>query len=485
MFTIAHTRMDGLCETFPMNPISLRPAMQHPKSPTVDHPTSFARPTAYAVTVLLSLALVGCGGGSDKKPQAGAPGAGMPAPEVSVVKVQAANQPIRMEYVGQTAGSREIEVRARVGGILEKRLFQEGSVVQAGKPLFQIDTATLKNQVNLAQAAVAVAQAKLNQTQRDVARLGPLAAAKAISQKEFDDSKSALESAQAALQQTQAQAQDARLKLSYATVTAPITGITSAASVSEGSLIAAGESLLTTIVQTDPIYVNFSVSESDWLRMKQQISAGQLQVPASAGKQAQDTSLNQSGLAVQLTLADGSVHPVQGKLNFSGERINMQTGNFDMRAQIANPDGNLRAGQFVRVQLLGAERPQALAIPQRAVIDSPVGKIVFVVTADNKLQPHPVELGSWSQGQWIVNKGLQDGDTVVVDGFIKAHDPGMTVTPVPYKPTPAPGQAPGQGAAAAHGGNAPQASSTTPASAAADHPAPSTPAQPDKKPSQP
>jgi membrane fusion protein (multidrug efflux system) len=371
----------------------------------------------------LSLALLACGK-SPGEPD-GAGGA-MPPPEVAVVTVQAKAQPVEQEYVGQTAGSRETEVRARVAGILQKRLYEEGSTVKAGTPLFQIDPATFQTQLVSAEAAVAVAEARLNQARRDAARLGPLAAENAISQKEFDDSKSALETAQATLKQAAAQAREARLNLGYTRVVAPIGGTTGSAAKSDGSLVSAGDSLLTTLVQTNPMYVNFSISENDLLRMTRQVSSGQLTVP---GKRAANGSL---GFTVTVRLADGSLYPRSGKLNFASERINPQTGSFDARAEIPNPDGELRPGQFVRVLLGGASRPNTLSVPQRAVIDSPMGKMVFVVSPDNKLEPRPVELDGWTQGEWIVSKGLKDGDRVLVDGFIKAHEPGMIVKPVPY-----------------------------------------------------
>jgi membrane fusion protein, multidrug efflux system len=378
----------------------------------------------------LPLFLAACG---PSAPKAGAggpggPGGAMPPPEVAVITVQAKAQPVELEYTGQTAGSRETEVRARVAGILQKRLFEEGATVKAGTPLFQIDPANFRTQVASAEAAVAVADARVNQTRRDQARLVPLVAEKAISQKEFDDSKSALESAEATLKQVQAQANEARLNLGYTRVTAPINGTTGIATKSEGSLVTAGDSLLTTIVQTDPMFVNFSVSEGDLLRMNKQLNAGQLSVP---GKRAPNGSL---GFAVSVKLADGSTYPRTGKLNFASEKVNPQTGSFDVRAEIPNPDGSLRPGQFVRVLLTGANRPNSLTVPQRAVIDSPFGKMVFVVSKDNKLEPRPVELDGWTKGEWIVTKGIKDGDSVLVEGFIKAHDPGMTVRPVPYVP---------------------------------------------------
>lgn len=358
----------------------------------------------------------------------GGPGGAMPAPEVSVITVQPESRPVELEYTGQTAGSRETEVRARVGGILQKRLFVEGSTVQAGAPLFQIDPANFQTQLNATEAAVALAQARVNQARRDQARLAALVTDRAVSQKEFDDGQSALELSEATLKQAQAQAAEARLNLSYTQVTAPIAGITGTVSKSDGSLTTASDSLLTTIVQTNPMYVNFSVSESDFLRLNAQVKAGQLNVPA------QRAANGILGFEVRVKLADGSLYPQIGKLNFSSEKVNPQTGSLDVRAEIPNPGGSLRPGQFVRVLLGGATRPNTLSVPQRAVIDSPFGKIVFKVTPDNKLAPQPVELDGWSQGQWIVAKGLQAGDRVLVEGFIKAHDPGMTVKPVPYVP---------------------------------------------------
>jgi membrane fusion protein, multidrug efflux system len=376
-----------------------------------------------ALTFIVAAILAGCGKGAPAGP--GGPGGAMPPPEVSVITVQASSQPIELEYAGQTAGSRETEVRARVAGILQRRLFTEGATVKAGQPLFQIDPANFQTQAASLDASVALAKARVEQARRDQARLVPLILEKAISQKEFDDAKSALDVAEATLKQTQAQASEAQLNLGYTKVIAPIGGITLTANKSDGSLVTAADSLLTTIVQTDPMYVNFSVSESDFISLNKRVKDGKLNVPSqNAG--------GNLGFNVKVKLADGSIHPKTGKLNFSGQRVNPQTGSIDVRAEIPNANGSLRPGQFVRVLLGGATRPDTISVPQRAVIDSPFGKIVFKVTPDNKLAPQPVELDGWTGGNWVITKGLQNGDRVLVEGFIKANQPGMTVKVVPY-----------------------------------------------------
>ena len=369
--------------------------------------------------VLLISACGKQGGGTQAGPH------GMPPPEVSVVTVQARELPIDYEYVGQTAGIRETEVRARISGILEQRVYEEGAKVKAGQVLFQIDPGSYQTQLASAEAASGVAEAKLNQAKREFARLAPLAAEKAISQREYDDAKSNLEMAEASYKQVRAQVNEAKLNLSYTKVVAPISGVTGIAAKPNGSLVTPSDSLLTTIVQTDPIYVNFSVTEADFLKMNADVANGKLTLP---GKRSNNGSL---AFQVRVKQADGSIFPTAGKMIFTSEKVNPNTGGFDARAEIANPDGALRPGQFVRVMLQGGSRSNAIAIPQRAVIDSPMGKMVFAVSPDNKLVPHPVELDGWSRGEWVVTKGLQSGERVLVDGFIKAHDPGMLVTPVP------------------------------------------------------
>ncbi len=415
--------------------IAIRPA--HPRVFSLRSSAPLRAKTRFAAAAALScIVLAGCGKADGQGQPAGAPGGAMPPPEVTVVTVNRKDIATGYEYVGQTAGSRETEVRARVSGIVENRLYEEGSRVKAGTVLFQIDPGAYRTQLAAAEANAGVAQARLNQARRELARLTPLAAENAISQKEFDDAKSTAETATASMKQVQAQVNEARLNLGYTKVVAPISGVTGVAVKANGSLVTPTDSLLTTLVQTDPVYVNFSVPEADYLKLSNDVRQGRVSLP---GKRAANGAL---AFDVKLKLADGSIFPTPGRLNFASEKINTATGGFDARAQIPNADGSLRPGQFVRVILGGAKRENALAVPQRSVIDSPMGKIVFTVTPDNKLAPRPVELDGWSNGEWIVTKGLQGGERVLVDGFIKAHDPGMTVTPVPLGAAPAPAVAP-------------------------------------------
>jgi membrane fusion protein, multidrug efflux system len=373
--------------------------------------------------MIAALCVSGCSKEGAPPKGAGGPGDAMPPPEVAVVTVQAKDAPLTFEYVGQTAGSRDTEVRARVGGILQKRLFTEGSNVKRGSTLFQIDPANLQMQVNALEAGASVAEARFNQTKRDLARLTLLIAEKAISQKEFDDARSAAESAEASLKQARAQVSEAKLNLGYTRVVAPIGGVIGAAAKADGSLVNSTD-MLATIVQVDPIYVNFSISEGDLLKLNREIAAGQVSAP---GKRSANGSYD---FKVNLKLADGSVFPREGKMNFASEKLNATTGSFDARAEFANADGALRPGQFVRVLLAGAKRANTITVPQRAIVDGPMGKMVFKVTPDNKLAPQPVELDGWSNGEWIVTKGIASGDRVMVDGVIKAHTPGMVVKPV-------------------------------------------------------
>ncbi len=344
-------------------------------------------------TVLGTALLAGC---SDSKP-AGAPPMG-PMP-VTVLDVQPQKIPSSVEVMAQTEGARETEVRARVAGILVKRLYQEGETVKAGQPLFQIDRSSYE-------IALAEAKAKADQTSREMNRLKGLIDAKAISQKEYDDAASANAIAQAALHQAQ-------LNLSWTTVTAPVSGTTGRAAKSEGNLITAGaDSLLTSIYQSNPIWVRFSLGDSDLAKLP--------------GGRA--TRSNITG--VELILADGTVYPKAGKLNFLASNIDTTLGTQALRAEFDNHDNQLLPGQFVRVRLLTGERDGVFLVPQSAVIQSEQGTVVMLAGDGDKVAPRPVQVGEWRGKDWVILGGLKAGDKVIIDNLIKLR-PGAPVAPHP------------------------------------------------------
>jgi membrane fusion protein (multidrug efflux system) len=401
-----------------------------------------ARLGLMAAAALLAAA---CGRGSP--PPGGA--VGFPPAPVTLMEVRAQDVPIRFEYVGQTAGSREAEVRVRVQGILEKRSYQEGGRVAAGQTLFVIDPKPYAVQVEQADAALAQAQAQQVQAQRNLERQKSLMASGMTTGRDLDDARAAADTTAAAVKMAQARLAEARLNLSYTTVTAPVSGFASRALKSEGTLVTPGsDGLLTTVSQLDPMHVNFSIAESERLRIDRQIAEGKLVVADAA----------RGGQSVTLRLADGNVYARRGRLDFVDPRINPATGAFDARAQVANPDGVLRPGQFVRVIVEGARRPDAIVVPQRAVMEGPQGKFVYVAgkAADGKdvALARPVVVGDWvdfeGERLWLVDSGLQPGDRIVVEGMGKIFPlPGgapIVLGPSPGAPMP-PAQGEGKGGA--------------------------------------
>ncbi len=383
---------------------------------------------AFLIASLASLAACG-----PKGPPGGA--GGMPPALVAVKEVKPATVAVEFEYPAQTAGSREAEVRSRVGGILLKRNYEEGASVHAGQSLFTIDSAPYDAAAASAEADVAAAEARLSNATRTAKRLKPLYEAKAASQKDYDDAASAEEVANADLKAARGRLATARLNVSYTKVESPITGLTSRSLKSEGTLIAGPADLLTTVSQVDPIYVNFGLSESEQGGLKRESAAGKLVLPKDGR------------FEVALKFEDGRMYSRTGKLVFTDVRVNSQTGTADARAEVPNPAAELRPGQFVRVILRGAQRPNAIAVPQRAVMEGPQGKLVYVVGKDGKAEPRPVTLGEWSGTDWIVLSGLAAGDKVIVDGLVKVF-PGAPVqvgdpnAPPPGLPGAAPGNAP-------------------------------------------
>lgn len=391
------------------------------------HPSLPPSPSRAALTALAaSLVLLTACSGKDK-PAGAPPAGGMPALPVTVLEMQPTKAETSIEAVAQTEGAREVEVRARVGGILMKRVYEEGSTVKAGQPLFQIDRAPLEVAVAQARAQLAETKARVDQTQREAARLKGLLAQQAISQREYDTASSDNAVAQASVQAAQASLRQAELNLSYATVTAPVSGVTGRSVVSEGTLVATGGgTLLTTLVQVNPIWVRFSVNDAE---LAAAMPEGRFRAQAIRG--------------IELILPDGSSYPVRGKLNFAASQIDPKLGTLQLRGEFANPDGRLLPGQFVRARLITGERDGVFKVPQGAVMQTDMGPVVMLAGSENKVEPRPVKTAQWSGKDWIITGGLKAGDKVIIDNLIKLR-PGASVAP--HAPGQGPGQGPGAGA---------------------------------------
>jgi len=400
--------------------------------------TTIFRVVRLTCVLAAGLLAAGCG----KAPPPG--GFSMPPAEVTTMTVTAKDFPVSFEHVAQTLGSKDVEVRARVTGILEKRLYQEGAPVKMGQPLFIIDPKLYQSQVNAAEADLARASAQKAQADRERARLIPLAERKAIGQKEADDAASNAELAAAAVQTSRAKVDEIKLNLGYTKVVAPIAGLSSRAMKSEGSLVTANDTLLTVISQTDPIWIAFNISENEQLRLTSAVTSGQLVLPRD------------NGYDVSVKLSDGSTFPRRGRINFSDTRVNPSTGTYEMRAEVANADAALKPGQFVRVVLRGAQRKNALAVPQVAVLDGPQGKFVYVVAKDKDgkdvASQRTVVVGDWvdSNGTnlWQIESGLKAGDVVIVDGIARLQ-PGAPIKIAAAAPAGAAGAAPAPASAPA------------------------------------
>lgn len=360
----------------------------------------------------LASSLAACGQSAEQKQTP-------PPPEVTSLVVKKADVPRVFEYVGQVSGFRDVEVRARVGGIVMKRLYEEGRHVKQGDPLFLIDQEPMRASFDQAKAALAVEEARLQRARQEFARIRPLVTEKAVSQKDYDDAVASLESAQASAAVARARLREAQINMNYTKVTAPISGMTSKEVVSEGSLVGAGQNgLLTIISQVDPVYVNFSMADNDALLMRRMIQNGQLIMPRG------------DALDVELRLADGTFFKNIGRMSFTDNLIDPTTGTLRARAQFDNPDGELLPGQFVRVFMKGAVQKNTLLVPQRAVMSTAQGTMVMTINKQNIVEPRPVKIGQEIGRDFVIEEGLKGGETIIVDGIMKAR-PGSPVTAIP------------------------------------------------------
>ncbi len=361
-------------------------------------------------------------------------GAAMPPPQVGVITAQPGTVPLSTELPGRLEAWRTAQVRARVPAIVLERRFVEGSQVKAAQVLFELDPAPFKAALASAEATAARAEATLAQARVQLDRNRPLAEAKAISAQDWLATQTVAMQAQADLATARAAVQTVRINLGYATVKAPIAGRIGRALVTEGALVGQGDATpLALVQQIDPLYVNFSQSATELLRLRRAFDAGRLERAGSA-----------AATELRIVLDDGSEYVRPGRLLFADSIVDAGTGQVSLRAELPNPEGLLLPGMFVRVRLVMAAAPQGVRVPQQAVNRGPQGDSVLVVGADNVPAARAVKVGAASGSDWIVLDGLAAGERVIVDGLQKIR-PGMAVAAVPWS---APDQARAASAAA-------------------------------------
>jgi len=341
--------------------------------------------------------------------------------EVSVLAVERKDVPITAIYVAQTQSSQAVNIQARVAGFLDKRVYTEGSVVKNGQVLFQMDQKPFQAQVDGAQAALQRQQAAMEVAKQNLARTKPLAEQNALSQKDLDDAQGQYEQTAAAVEQAKASLVTAQLNLSYTTIRSPVDGVSSYAAIADGTYLSPQNAQLTTISVLTPMWVNFSLSENEMERIRNEVRTGLLKLP-EGGR-----------FVVEVEMVDGNLFPYTGQITFADPSYNPTTGTFLLRATVNNPAGVLRPNQYVRVRLKGAIRPNAVVIPQRAVQQSAKGHFVWVINKDNQAELRPVVVGEWKGDGWLVSEGLTNGDKVVVDGGVRLS-PGAAVKASAYVP---------------------------------------------------
>jgi membrane fusion protein, multidrug efflux system len=346
-----------------------------------------------------------------------------PPVEVTVLTVTPRDVPVSAIYVAQTQSSQAVNIQARVSGFLDKRVYVEGSVVKAGQVLFQMDQKPFQAQVDAQKAAMQRNEASLQVATANLARTKPLAQQNALSQKDLDDAQGQYEQAAAAVAQAKAQLEEAQLNLSYTTITSPVTGVSSFAAVADGTYVNPQNAQLTTVSVLTPMWINFSISENQMERIRNEVNAGLLRFPENRS------------FTVEIELVDGSVFPHKGRITFADPSYNPQTGTFLLRASVDNPEGTLRPNQYVRTRLVGAVRPNAILVPQRAVQQGAKGQFLWVVNKAGKAEQRPVAVGDWHGDNWFISQGLVAGDQVIVDGALRLA-PDAGVKAAPYLPKP-------------------------------------------------
>ncbi|KZN62953.1 efflux RND transporter periplasmic adaptor subunit [Pseudoalteromonas luteoviolacea] len=383
------------------------------------YPASFKRKLKH-----LSLALLAAGiiSGCSEAPQQQA-GFGMQPAKVSVTHVTTQSVPFNIELPATLLGDKEVEIRARVSGLIESRNFDEGQYITAGQSLFTIELKPFQLELEKAQADLHAAEANVEQAKRERDRLEKLKDERSVSKRDFDNAVSAYDIALANLESAKVALNEAQLDLDYAQVKAPVSGIIGRERESQGSYVSGPTVLLTELTDTSNMRARFGFSEREQLAMRKDVESGTLTLPKN------------NEFDATIILQDGSIYDQRGKVNFSDVRVNRFTGTSELQARIANPNGELRPGQFVRVQLSGAVRNEAIVVPQRAVLDNGTGKFVYVATENEKgmtvALPAPVQVGEWvqlnGQNMWVIRSGLKPQQPVIVEGMARIFFPGMPV----------------------------------------------------------
>lgn len=332
-----------------------------------------------------------------------------PPPSVTFITVKKEDAPATFEFVAVTESSRQVNIQARVNGFLDKRVYTEGEIVKEGQVLFLMDKKPFEAQLDAAKATLQAKQAIQETAKLNLDRTKPLTKLNALSQKDLDDAIGQYDSATAGVHEAQANVITAELNLSYCTITSPLYGITSSAQEQDGTYLSLANNMLTTVSQLDPMWVNFSVSEIQMAHYRNLIKNGLLLTPKN------------DAYEVEVVLIDGSVYPYKGTITFTEPYFNPQTGTFLIRASVKNPDAHLRPNQYVKAIVKGSLRPNAILIPQRAVMQSAKGHYVWTLSKDDTVEFRPIEAGDWEGENWFINEGLFPGDRVIVDGGQALH----------------------------------------------------------------
>jgi membrane fusion protein, multidrug efflux system len=356
--------------------------------------------TLFLLFLFLSLSIIpGCGkdqkGGAQRLPA-----------EVTAVTITPKDTPVVFEWVGQTESSHLVEIRSRVEGFLDKRVYEEGSFVKAGQVLFRIDPRNFQAALQQVKGELAQQQARWTTAKANLSRIKPLAEQNAVSKKDLDDATGQEQAAAASVLSAQGKVREAELNLSYTVITSPVTGLSSQAKKQDGTYISASDSLLTYVAKMNPMWVTFSMSENEYLLSREAVKKGTLRFPAG------------EKFVVELVLADGSIYPQQGHLIFADPSFSKETGTFLLKATMNNPQGLLKPGQFVRVRLKGAIRPNAIIAPRRAVFEGAKGHFVWCVDKEGKAEVRNVTVSDWIGDDIFITGGLAANDRVIVDGVM-------------------------------------------------------------------